>query len=213
MKNKTLIVFTVCFVLASSVMAQDVNSNQLRKTQNSQKALDRKVKRASAGEAETSGATSVGFMPNIYAKATQVVHAGPKTTITIDKDLPGVITIGSKLKIYNERNEEAQVFVTNVNGNSFTVEGLNKSTFGDKLFVFGKEVNDYKPVDFNALSIMNATANQELKAELETLRRKIHSTESLEEDLKSQQIQLREMREKMEQTSVPQGQSKSKTSR
>lgn len=213
MKNKTLIVFTVCFGLASSVLAQDVNNNQLRKTQNSQKALDRKVKRASAGEAEAPGATNVGFMPNIFARATQVVYAGPKATITIDKDLPGVITIGSKLKIYNERNEEAQVFVTNVNGKSFTVEGLNKNSFGEKLFVFGKEVNDYKPVDFNALSIMNAAENQTLRTELELLRRKVHSTESLEEDLASQQKQLSEMRQKLDQAGTDQVQMKGKTSR
>lgn len=211
MKNKTLIVFTVCFGLASSVLAQDVNNNQLRKTQNSQKALDRKVKRASAGEAEATGATNVGFMPNIFARATQVVYAGPKATITIDKDLPGVITIGSKLKIYNERNEEAQVFVTNVNGNSFTVEGLNKTSFGEKLFVFGKEVNDYKPVDFNALSIMNAVSNQEMQAELETLRRRVRNTESFADDLRSQQSILNELREKLDQANSQQVQPKGKS--
>ena len=197
MNNKTLIAFTVCFLLASPVMAQDVNSNQLRKTQNSQKTLDRKVKRALAGVAI---ASNVGFMPNIFSKAISVVFVGTKATITIEKDMPELVTAGSKVKIYNGRNEEAQVIVTNVNGNSFTVEGLNQSAFGDNLFVFGKEVSDFKPVDYNAMSIINAAENQALKVELDLLKKKLRSTEFLTDDLRSQQIQLREIREKLEQS-------------
>jgi hypothetical protein len=204
MKNKTLIAFTVSFMLASAAMAQDVSSNQLRKTQNSQKALDRKVKRAVANEAvSTTSAQNVGFMPNIFAKTTQVVYAGPKATLTIDKDLPDVITIGSKLKIFNDRNEEAQVYVTNVNGKSFTVEGLNQAAFGEKLFVFGKEVSDFKPVDYNALSIMAAAENQELKAELEVLKRRMRGAESLADDIRAQQAMIRELSGKMDRTESP----------
>ncbi|HYZ74175.1 MAG TPA: hypothetical protein VE641_13935, partial [Chthoniobacterales bacterium] len=54
-----------------------------------------------------------------------------------------------------------------VNDKTFTVE--TKEPLGDKVFVYGKQCLDLKAVDYDAISVLNVSATQELAKKVESL--------------------------------------------
>ncbi|MDN3693238.1 tail fiber domain-containing protein [Chryseobacterium tructae] len=101
------------------------------------------------------------FIPNIYQLAKQ--NDG---VLIFEK--PIVIAKEDKfLKIYDETGEvilEIQASTPN----SITVNLTNKNLKG-RLFVYGTEVSDLRTVDYDALSMLNISATQELAKKVEAL--------------------------------------------
>jgi hypothetical protein len=56
-----------------------------------------------------------------------------------------------------------------VSGKTFTVKDWAYST--DKIFVFGREVNDFRSVDYEALSMLGISAIQQLAKENEEMKK------------------------------------------
>jgi hypothetical protein len=54
-----------------------------------------------------------------------------------------------------------------VNDKAFTVE--TKEPLGDKVFVYGKQCTDLKAIDYEAISMLNVSATQELAKKVEIL--------------------------------------------
>src|SRR3984893_5452646 len=65
----------------------------------------------------------------------------------------------------NQHNFHLSVHV--VNDKTFTVE--TKATFGDKVFVYGKNCLDLKGVDYDAIAMLNVSATQELAKKVDAL--------------------------------------------
>jgi wobble nucleotide-excising tRNase len=42
-------------------------------------------------------------------------------------------------------------------------------TAGDQVFVYGREVNDFRSVDYDAIAMLNVSATQQLKREIQAL--------------------------------------------
>ncbi|MGA2245701.1 MAG: tail fiber domain-containing protein [Verrucomicrobiota bacterium] len=61
---------------------------------------------------------------------------------------------------------------------------------GDQLFVFGRQVNDFRAVDYNAISVLNVSATQELAKRLEQKSREVAALEQEVADLKKTVMQL-----------------------
>lgn len=61
-------------------------------------------------------------------------------------------------------NGEKLIKVTAVAGNSFTVDSWTENS--EKIFVFGKEVNDFRIVDYDRLFTLNLSATKELNKRL-----------------------------------------------
>lgn len=84
--------------------------------------------------------------------------------------------VGDKIKLIFPNGEEEITAVIEVSDKIIKVD----STKNDKVFVYGKEVNDYQTVDYDALSMLNISATQELykiikdlKAEIEELKKNL----------------------------------------
>ena len=81
-----------------------------------------------------------------------------KLNITITK--PHNLQVGDKLKWIDEKGNEQKTEVIAVTSpSSFTLNSNNNST---RIFVYGKQVNDFRTVDYDALSMLNISATQEL---------------------------------------------------
>ena len=87
-------------------------------------------------------------IPDIYAM-TNIVNG--KVNLKTD------LKVGDKVKLILE-NKEGLYEVIEAHANNFTV---NEMLNGD-VFVFGKEVNDFHTVDYDAISMLNVSATQEL---------------------------------------------------
>ena len=88
------------------------------------------------------------FIPNIYKLST--IKEG---IINLENDLKK----GDKVKLYFDENEEI-VEVVSATKNSFK---LNSNKEG-QVFVYGKQVNDFHVLDYDAVSMLNVSATQEL---------------------------------------------------
>lgn len=101
------------------------------------------------------------FIPNIYQLAKQ-----NGAVFTFEK--PVAIAKEDKfLKIYDETGESI-LEIENSTPNSITVNLAGKRLNG-KLFVYGTEVPDLRTVDYDALSMLNISATQELAKKIEVL--------------------------------------------
>lgn len=88
------------------------------------------------------------FIPDMYKQAE--IKNGFIT-------MANTLKTGDKVKLIFESGEEI-VTVTAAGASSFTVD-KNKT---GKVFVFGKQVNDFRTVDYEALSTLNISATQQL---------------------------------------------------
>ena len=93
--------------------------------------------------------TMTNFIPNVYATA--MVEKGMVS-------LEGDIEVGDKLKVFTKEGEERVLQVQAMEGTSYVLEG----EFTGEVFVYGKQVDDFLGVDYDALSMLNISATQAL---------------------------------------------------
>ena len=122
------------------------------------------------------------FIANVYQLAKEFSLEGRDLTVVLakpieEKDVKDVAS-GARIKIYleergNETNvKEMEGFVTNIEGKTVTItieETVEINKF-QQLFVFGTQVNDLLSVDYDAISMLNVSATQELAKQVETLK-------------------------------------------
>jgi hypothetical protein len=100
--------------------------------------------------------TSADVVPDIYRKAT--VHNGWV-------DLATNLKVGERVRLIS-KTEEGIHEVLEVTPDGFRAEFDPK---GDEVFVYGREVNDFRVVDYEAISMLNVSATQELARRVESL--------------------------------------------
>lgn len=124
---------------------------------------------------------SSNFIPNIYQPATVSLH-GEEIELTIAKDHD--LKINDTLKIYFA-GKEKQLIVTNIpSKTSFKVSkgDVSNATLND-VFVYGKHVNDFRAVDYEALTTLNISATQELYKKIKALESQVQKLNELEKDI------------------------------
>ena len=104
-------------------------------------------------QAVTNNVTEI--IPNIY-KLTEINNG----VIAIATN----VQVGDKVKLIFSEGEEL-VEVTEVNQNAFKVNSEKQG----KVFVYGKQVNDFHIVDYEAIAMLNVSATQELLKRIERL--------------------------------------------
>jgi hypothetical protein len=106
-------------------------------------------------------------IPDIYALAESVVYDAhnKKLSVSLLKDYG--IKIGDKIELVHPEKGKITSEVVAVLGKSFTVKDWQYPT--DKIFVFGREVNDFRSVDYEALSMLGISSIQELAKKVEQL--------------------------------------------
>jgi hypothetical protein len=109
-------------------------------------------------------------VPDIYALAETVVYDENKKTLKFSLANNYEIKAGEILQFIHPTAGKLKAEVIEVSGNSFTVKDWQHPT--DKIFVYGREVNDFRSVDYEAISMLGISAIQQLAKENEELRMK-----------------------------------------
>ncbi len=109
---------------------------------------------------------STQALPNVYERATSVAFANGQVTVTMAKphELPAT---GGRMRFYTPTNAGVDVAVTVVDAH--TVRFASTESHAAGLFVYGKYVNDFRSVDYDALSMLNVSATQELARKVAAL--------------------------------------------
>ncbi|PRY19621.1 hypothetical protein CLV58_1691, partial [Spirosoma oryzae] len=103
------------------------------------------------------------YIPDVYSLSEAVKIENGTVRITLNK--AHGLQKGDEIKLVTETEQEVLVTVTSVTEKSFTVSGLADTQA--RYFVYGKKVPDFRVVDYDALSMLNVSATQELSKQLQ----------------------------------------------
>lgn len=127
---------------------------------------------------------TTGEVPDIYKQA--VIKDGWV-------ELATGLKVGERVKLITDK-EQAVYPVLEIKKDAFRVDFEKE---GDKVFVFGREVKDFRTVDYEAISMLNVSATQQIKkekdAEVKALK---DENEMLKATLAAQARQLAELEAK-----------------
>lgn len=108
-------------------------------------------------------------VPDIYAKPSSVEVVGNEAIFSMES--VHTLSAGDRVRIIQDGGEQKEYDVVRAEGNTFIVkEWNNKFNQPEKVFVYGKEVNDFRQVDYDKIHTLNVSATQELVRQLEQLR-------------------------------------------
>lgn len=128
-------------------------------------------------------------IPNIMCPAAKVSRNENVVTITLEK--AHGLKIGDKVEILAKEVKLNDIEVTNViDENTFEVKTENKLS---EVFVYGKYVDDFLSVDYDALSMLNISATQELYKKITALEAENKNLKSSAEGLEERMIRLEAM--------------------
>ena len=106
------------------------------------------------------------FIPNIYTVSYNVITDTNKTIIKLEKKYD--VKIGDKLKLIVPDKGEQIVDIIQVEGNNITTSPIIESP--EKVFVYGKQVDDFLAVEYDDVFTVSVSAIQELSKQIETLK-------------------------------------------
>jgi Chaperone of endosialidase len=124
-------------------------------------------------------------VPDIYSVGQIATISDGLCEITCDKDFS--LKPGDRVEVFGPDRLPQLVIAQDVRGKSFRAE-LKGVKAGSKVFVYGHEVNDLRTLDYDAISMLNVSATQELAKKVETL-------EQENSDLQNQAKRLTDVQE------------------
>lgn len=131
---------------------------------------------------------SPDFIPDIYQVCDQFNVDQAKQQLTCTMDQPHLLQEGDRVKLINEKTEELfKEVLTIPDDQTFVVKDWTESA--EKIFVFGKEVPDFRTVDYHQVAMMGVSAIQQLHQEVAELKQE---NASLKDQLQQEMKSLRE---------------------
>ncbi len=122
------------------------------------------------------------FIPNVYAMADRTEFDQAKQTLRVTMIKAHNLAVGDKVKLISSTGGEKPSVVASVDGNTFTVGNWTEKS--EKVFVYGKEVNDFRIVDYDRLFTLNISATQELVKLVEEQKKVIEELKAREDENK-----------------------------
>ncbi len=106
-------------------------------------------------------------IPNVYELASKLEHNSADGTLTITTKKPHDFKAGNLVDLVADKEEMKETPVKAVLDAHRFVIACTKAP--KSLFVYGKLVNDFQTVDYDAISMLNVSATQELKKRRDAL--------------------------------------------
>lgn len=143
-------------------------------------------------EKELSNAVNhmTGFVPDIFLPVNSFTVDEQSAEITCVLNQPHSIKAGDTLKLITDHAEVEKEVSQVVDEHTFVLKDWTENT--EKLFVYGKQVDDFRTVDYDQVAMMGVSAIQALHQEVQTLKQENKDLKALlQNDMKS-------LREEME---------------
>ena len=125
------------------------------------------------------------LIPDIYALAQNIRAEAGALRLTMGK--PHDLKVGDKVRIMAGDHQEDLPVTAVASATEFSLGNWNHAA-PEKVFVYGREVNDFHSVDYDHLFTMNISATQELA-------RRVESLEKENAAFKAQNDELRQLLE------------------
>jgi Chaperone of endosialidase len=135
-------------------------------TKRFKKVVAQQVEKVYPAAVSSNGVKGFTFTPDIYALSDSIKIAKPGVYAISLAKAPD-LNDGDTVRLITSKNMELSVVAHSVKGKTFTVE--TSEALGEKVFVYGKQCLDLKAVDYDAISMLNVSATQELAKKVELL--------------------------------------------
>ncbi len=125
---------------------------------------------------------STDFIPNTYSLSAKTALAAGKMTISMEKNHG--FAVGDEVKLMMPDGEKIVTVAAVPAEKSFLVNW--DAPAADKIFVYGKKVEDFHTVDYDRITTLNVSATQELARKVEILEKKLAASEAANTTLKTE---------------------------
>ncbi|MDB6137436.1 MAG: hypothetical protein JWO94_508 [Verrucomicrobiaceae bacterium] len=105
---------------------------------------------------------SRNFIPDVYAQATLLTHDAVHSKLTLTMAKPHQLAVGDLIRAYSDDTTLESKVLEVPSPTTFVVKADKAPA---KVFVYGRQVNDFLAVDYQAVSMLNVSATQQLKKE------------------------------------------------
>ncbi len=134
-----------------------------------------------------------GIIPNVYQLALKVIHSQDATEITSSKVHD--FKAGDVVKLMIQDAGVREVVVTKIiDPTTFVTDKIE----GDNIFIYGKHVDDLLTIDYDALSMLNISATQELYKKIIALEAENKDLKSINAAQQSTNVSLEQRLDKLE---------------
>ena len=118
------------------------------------------------------------FIPNIYKNVDYYDNDLLRLYIKYDDKFD--LSINDKIKIYDDKNKEHIKTIKEINFTYITIDTpIDDYKNEIPIFIYGKEIEDVKNVNYEALFMINIRATQELHQQIKLLLKRIETLETL----------------------------------
>jgi len=124
---------------------------------------------------------STDFIPNIYAVSENAIHNSTEKTLTVKMIKAHGLAVGDEVRLISEKETVGKMVTKVLSENEFVVSDWSENL--DKVFVFGKKVDDFRTVDYDRLFTTGIGAIQELSKEIENLKAENQTLQSKLNDM------------------------------
>ena len=121
---------------------------------------------------------SIDFIPNIYAKAATVVMTHDEVVISMENNHD--LQVGDKVRLITDNAKQDVLVKSIVDSKTFTFKKIEGLT--EHVFVYGKEVPDFRAVDYDRIFTLNVSATQALLKRVEVLEKENHELQQDKEE-------------------------------
>lgn len=128
------------------------------------------------------------FIPSIYCQATQADPHPQGLLLQLPK--AHELVVGDRVRLISDTHGEIDVPVMALPSPTQLVVSTDTPTEG-RWFVFGKQVEDFRAVDYDALAMLNVSATQELLKRLEETQNQLKQLLEDHQQLKSELEQVK----------------------
>lgn len=136
------------------------------------------------------------FIPSVFALAQSVSINEDLLQLTTEK--PHGFEKGDLVKLYAQGKKEFILRIEEVrNSQSFSVNGWSESL--DNIFIYGKQVKDFRAIDFDQITALSVGAIQELSKQVEILKLENESLQKrISNEVQKQQSEIEKRLLKLE---------------
>jgi hypothetical protein len=127
-----------------------------------------------------------GFIPDIFALATNASYAASTKTLALSLGKPHELKIGDRLRLHLDSDRRDLTVARVLSPYEFVVEGCEQSP--RKVFVYGREVDDFRTVDYDQIFTVSIGAIQELAAKVQALESGNKRIAQLEKDAAEKEL-------------------------
>ena len=133
-------------------------------------------------------AVTTDFIPDVYQLAVSAAPEENNLLVTLSQ--PHELKAGDKVRVINPQGQRDYMVSTVPDDRHLTIAGWDTEK-PEWLFVYGKEVDDFRQVDYDRIHTLNVSVTQELIRSMEALESEIA-------ELKIENNTLKERRDRLE---------------